>query len=507
MKKLSVLFLAVLLMTASCREILEEIKKLPKDDEPKKEAPSKFKEIGSITLGGEGAAEISAYDAETTQLFVVNNDGESRIDVVDLEDPTQPVLLKSIDITPFGAGVNSVAVSDGLLAAAIEADPAQAEGKIVFFDTQTCAEVTQANVGALPDMVIFSPDGQYALSANEGEPSGYEAGDEDPLGSLSIIEVQNGFVTTTLDFKAFNGMEKTLAQEGFRVFGPGATLAQDVEPEYIAVSENSRTAWISLQENNGLARIDLESKTITEIIPLGLKDYALAENAMDASDEDGIISLNTWPVWGVYQPDAIAAYSVNGLSYIISANEGDAREYNGFEEEIRVEDVVLDPLVFPYYEELQKEENLGRLQITSTLGDTDNDGEYEELYAFGGRSFSIWDGLSGQQVFDSGNEVEKLIIEAGLYDDGRSDAKGVEPEGVTIGKIGQRTIAFIGLERVDAIMVYDVTNPFQPQFLQILESGDAPEGLVFVPAEDSPAGKSLLIVSSEDDGQVKIFQP
>ena len=284
-------------------------------------------------------------------------------------------------------------------------------------------------------------------------------------------------------------------------------MAEDVEPEFVTISEDSHYAWVSLQENNGLARVDLNSKTIDDILPLGFKDYSLPKNAIDVSDEDDRVQLNTWPVFGMYQPDAIAAYSVNGLSYIITANEGDARDYDGFSEEERVEDLELDTHAFPNAEKLQMKDQLGRLEITATLGDTDNDGAYEALYSYGARSFSIWDGLSGEQIYDSGNELEKVVIAAGWYDDGRSDAKGVEPEGVVLGTIGHHTVAFIGLERVDAVAVYDVTNPYRPQFLQLLESGDAPEGLVFVSAADSPNDKSLFIVSSEDDGTVKIFQP
>jgi len=507
MKKTLFFLVSVLLFSTSCKELIEEILDQPKDDKPKKESPSTFKEVASITLGGEGAAEISAFDKESKRLFVVNNDADSRIDVVDLEDPENPLYTSSISIVEYGAGVNSVAVSHGLLAAAIEADPTEDDGIIVFFDTHTLTKIAEVAAGALPDMVTFSPDGQYALSANEGEPSGYEEGDIDPIGSITIIEVKKGFTAKTLDFTAFEGMKNALATQGFRVFGPGGSLSQDVEPEYITVSENSKTAWVALQENNGLARIDLTSKTVTDILPLGNKDYSLIENAIDASDEDDKIKLNSWPVLGIYQPDAIAAFTVGGLSYIISANEGDAREYDGLEEEVRVKDLKLDPAIFPEAAALQEDDRLGRLQITNTLGNTDDDDEYEALYAFGGRSFSIWDGLSGQMIYDSGNEVEKLIIEAGLYDDGRSDAKGVEPEGVAVGKMGKRIIAFIGLERVDAVIVYDITNPYKPQFVKILKSGDAPEGLVFVPAEDSPNEKSLLIVSSEDDGQVKIYQP
>ena len=506
MKRLTLLSLIVyaLLVTTSCQELLEEFVK-GGGNPSTQENPANFQEVGQITLGGEGAAEISAYDPATQRLFVVSNDDSPRIDVVDLQDPTHPTLLESIDITPYGGGANSVAVSDGLLAAAVEADPAQHPGSVIFFATESLEAVQQVTVGALPDMVTFSPNGDYVLSANEGEPSDdYQT---DPLGTVSIIEVNNDYAVTTLDFSAFENQRAHLAAEGFRVFGPHASLAEDVEPEFVAVSDNSRYAWVSLQENNGLARINLETKLVDDILPLGFKDYSLSENAVDVSDKDDRIQLNVWPVLGMYQPDAIAAYRVNGRSYVVTANEGDARDYDGFSEEERVADLMLDAHAFPDAEQLQQEDQLGRLEITTTLGDTDHDGAYEALYSFGARSFSIWDGLTGEQVYDSGNELEKLIIDAGLYDDGRSDAKGVEPEGVTLGKMGHRTIAFIGLERVDAVVTYDVTNPYRPRFLQVLESGDAPEGLVFVPAADSPTQKSLFIVSSEDDGMVKVFQP
>ena len=496
---------ATLLLTTACQEFLEEITKGRPLQPPSQENPAYFQEVGSLVLGDEGAAEISAYDPDTQRLFVVSNDRTSRIDVVDLRDPAHPTLSETIDITPYGGGANSVAVSEDQLAVAVEADPAQQPGVVVFFNTTSLKATRQVTVGALPDMVTFSPNGSYLLSANEGEPS--DEYDVDPLGTVSIIEVNDQYSVTTLDFSAFANQQNTLADEGFRVFGSHASLAEDVEPEFITVSDDSRYAWVSLQENNGLARIDLKSKVIDDILPLGFKDYSTAENATDVSDRDDRIQLNTWPVFGMYQPDAIAAYQVNGLPYVITANEGDARDYDGFSEEERVEDITLDPSMFPSTETLLAEDQLGRLQITTTLGDADHDGVYEALYSYGGRSFSIWDGLTGEQVYDSGNELERRVIGAGWYDDGRSDAKGVEPEGVTLGQIGHRTVAFIGLERADAVVIYDVTNPFRPQFLQVLESGDAPEGLTFVAAEDSPNGKSLFIVSSEGDGTVKVFQP
>lgn len=509
MKNTWILLCILALTFSSCKQLIDEILEDVKHNDDNDAKEVSFEKIGNIFLEAgveepEGAAEISAYDPKTMQLFVVNNFEESTIDVVDLSEPSNPTLVNSIDIAPYGGGVNSVAVHKGLLAAAVEAENATHPGSVVFFSTEDLSEVNVAIVGALPDMVTFSPNGRFALVANEGEPN--DDYTDDPVGSVSIIQIHPSFAVTTLGFESFNSAKEALEQDGYRVFGPGATLAQDTEPEYIAVSDNSLVAWVSLQENNGLARIDLISKTITGIFPLGFKDYSLAENAIDASDEDGVILQAPRPALGMYQPDAIAAYKSMGMNYVITANEGDARDYDGFSEEERVEDLMLDETAFPNAASLQMEENLGRLEITTTLGDADGDGKYEELYSYGARSFSIWDGGTGMQVYDSGNEVEDIIIAEGLYDDGRSDAKGVEPEGVVIGKIDGHQIAFIGLERVDAVVVYDVSDPYSPVFLQVLETGDAPEGLLFVPAKDSPNGKELFIVSSEDDGQVIIYE-
>ena len=468
------------------------------------EDPSSFKEISEIDLGDEGASEIAAYDPSTKRLFVVNNASNSKVDVVDLSDPTSLSSNTSISVAN---GANSVAVSNGLLAVAVEGASTQDNGSIVIYNTSTLAQEATVTVGALPDMVTFSPDGAFIISANEGEPN--DDYDNDPNGSISIIEVNNSYAVTTLDFTSFNGSETTLEANGFRVFGPDADLAADVEPEYIAVSDDSQTAWVSLQENNGIAKINLSTKTITDIYPLGFKDYSLSDNAINPSDrDDDDVTLSTWPVKGMYQPDAIAVYSVNGTNYVVSANEGDAREYDEFEEEERIKDVDLDPTIFPNAATLQEDDQIGRLKITNTIGDTDGDGDYDVLYNYGARSFSIWNGDNGSLVWDSGNDLEEKLIseKPGLYDDGRSDDKGVEPEGVAIGVMGDKTIAFIGLERADAVAVYDITTPSSPQYLQMLEVGDAPEGLFFVSAADSPNGRAILIVSSEDDGIVKVFQ-
>ncbi|MDC6365667.1 MULTISPECIES: choice-of-anchor I family protein [Flavobacteriaceae] len=462
----------------------------------------------TLQVGGDGASEISAFDPSTNKLFVVNVES-NEISVFDISDLSNPVRLSSIVI---GSGSpNSVDVSNCKLAVAVEAEDKQSNGYIQVYDTKDHTLKDSYMVGALPDMVAFSPNGKYIVSANEGEPN--DDYTVDPKGSIAIIKVA-AKQTTILDFESFNADEAALEAQGFRVFGPNATLAMDVEPEYVAISDNSKTAWVTLQENNGVAKVNLRNNKIEAILPLGYKDYSLPGNEIDPSDRDDKKELRSVPAFGTYHPDAIAYYKVNGMDYIVTANEGDAREYEGdpgFVEEDRVKDVVLDPTVFPDWETLQEDENLGRLKLTLTQGDIDNDGDYDEIYSFGARSFSIWSG-NGQLVYDSGNDIATKTLEltpaAFNGDDGRSDDKGAEPEAVTIHEIGGKQILFLGLERNNQVMIYDISDPYAPEFIEILEnSGDVgPEGLLIIDAEDSPTGKDLLVVSNEVSGTVTFYE-
>lgn len=461
----------------------------------------------TIKVGGEGASEITAYDKISKKLFTVNVD-LNEISIHDIANLDTPVKENSISLNAYGAP-NSVAIFEGKLAIAVEDNVKQNPGKILLYNTVDNSLLKQYTVGSLPDMVTFSPDGKMIVSANEGEPN--DDYTVDPEGSISIINLEND-VVTTLNFTAFNAQEAALESEGFRVFGPNADLAKDAEPEYVAISEDSKTAWVSLQENNGIAKVNLQTKTIEAIYPLGFKDYSLAKNTLDASDKDDVKELKSWPVKGIYMPDAIVYVKINGVEYIISANEGDARDYDGFSEEVRMDDLTLDETVFDADKDYLNEMNLGRLKTTTTLGDANNDGKVEELYSYGARSFSIWSD-NGNLVYDSGNSIatQTLALTTDRFNDNdkRSDDKGAEPESVEVLNIGdQRYILFVGLERNDQVMVYDITNPNAPEFLQILSNSDdeAPEGLLVIKSEDSPNGKDLLVVSNEDSGTVTIYQ-
>ncbi|WP_346238583.1 choice-of-anchor I family protein [Niabella insulamsoli] len=512
MKHTTKLLMAALIAIAACKKT--ETPVIPEEEYFINEDPASFSEIGQIDIGETGAAEIAAYDSSTQKLFVVNNavadDGDvNKIDVIDLKKPETPVLITSISMAPYGGAVNSLSVHEGKLAAAIQSVPKTNNGTVAILKTTDYTEIKAVTVGALPDMVTFSPDGKFILTANEGEPNAdYSI---DPKGSISIIDLANNYNVQTLFFDAFASQAAALKAKGFRVFGPSATpdFAANIEPEYITVASDSKTAWVTLQENNAIAKIDITGKAITDIFPLGFKNYAFPGHEIDPTNDDDQYVAATWNVKGVYMPDAIAITEHQGIPYLFTANEGDAREYETYEEAQRIgnKDIVLDAAAFPNATDLKKNSALGRLNITTTLGDNDGDGDYDELYSFGARSFSVWNGLNGTQVFDSKNELDRKAHEAQLYDDGRSDDKSVEPEGITTGKVGNTYVAFIGMERADAVAMYDITDPTQPRFLQIVATGDAPEGVLFIPAKASPTKKSLLIVSSEEDGVVKIYTP
>lgn len=476
----------------------------------------------------DGASEISAYEPGSQRLFTTNG-ATGQLDVLDLSDPTQPTLLFSIDLAPYGSNANSVAVFGGVVVAAVQANTKTDPGQAVFFDADGNF-LNAVQVGALPDMVTFTAEGSYALVANEGEPN--DDYSIDPEGSVSVIDLRGGVAgldqgdVRTASFTRFNNAD---LDNSIRIFGPGSTVAQDLEPEYITSDPDERIAWVTLQENNAIGIIDIRRARVVGLRGLGFKNHNQNGKGIDASNRDGAINIQPWPVRGMYQPDAIASFQVLGIPFLIMSNEGDSRDYDGFSEEERIGDLTLDPTAFPNAATLQLDENLGRLKTTNTLGDTDGDGDYDRLYSYGARSFSIRL-PDGTLVYDSGDDLEQLTAAAYPADfnssdeendsfDDRSDDKGPEPEGVVVARVGHRTYAFLGLERISGIMVFDISNPFNPSFQSYINTRDfggdpvlstagdiSPEGLAFIDACDSPTGEPLLVVSFEISGSTAVFR-
>jgi len=518
------------------------------------------------------AAEIVDFDPATGQAFVVNAQAGG-VDIYSLAAPANPTFVEELNVAADVAAaidgiaaadlgaVNSVAIhsASNTMVAVIAAEPETNNGYAAFYQASDGSFLAAVEVGALPDSVAISPDGNTVVVANEGQPS--DDYTVDPDGSISVIDISGGASTVTaanVTAVTFDGLAAADIP-GVRISGPGGDIAAALEPEYVAISDDSATAYVSLQENNAIAEVDLATGTLTDVWALGFKDHRSPGNELDVSNRDDVINIRNWPVYGVYMPDSVATYTVNGVPYVVTANEGDSRDYAAHIDELRIKDIggtnsidlpLADVLSFgaDYDQDgdvdstdFLEDEALGRLKIITDLGVTgancDATGTepqnctYEALYAFGARSFSIFNAESQTLVFDSGNDFERITAErnpAGFNasndsnaGDDRSDDKGPEPEGVELAVIEGRTYAFINLERVGGVMVYDITEPERAEFVQYVNDRDftladadldagvtdlGPEITHFVSAEDSPSGNALLLVSNEVSGTLAVYQ-
>ena len=532
------------------------------------------------------AAEIVTFDSDSQQTFVVNADS-GQIDILDSSSITAPTLTTSLNIaadlqtatvitssSEVGAA-NSVAVSNGLIAIAVEAGTKTDDGWIVFYKVADLSYLTAIQVGALPDMVTFTPDGTQVIAAIEGEPNDdYSIDPEGEIALLDITSWDGTTLTTALteigfsDFNVGSGRNGDLPSTKMVLDGYSAsaldnkaTIAESFEPEYVTVNADSTKAYVTLQENNAIAVVDLATKAIDKIIGLGFKDHSLTENKMDASQKDGV-NLKNWPVMGMYMPDSITSMEYNGKTYLLTANEGDDRQdwLDNVTDQTSCEaagyyfdssDNCIDAFTAKdYYNSFNvtlnsglatnggfgEDDELRRLKFSyhTTAAMNGNGTFFNNIYAYGGRSFSIYDAETGEQVFDSGDDFETLTAEkygdsfnndnAENTGDDRSDNKGPEPEAIAVGEVNGKTYAFIGLERMGGIMVYDVSNPESPNFVEYVSNRDitkqpdpsladfdangdyGPEGFKFVSADHSPSGKPLLIVGSEVSGSTTFYE-
>ncbi|MDK9738889.1 choice-of-anchor I family protein [Vibrio sp. D404a] len=547
---------------------------------------SSSKEVTGIRLVGTSvadapfdtsAAEIVSYDVCTDKLYVVNAQAK-KVDVLSLDADGKPSAEGSIDLQSAASAsginigaANSVSTHNGLVAVAIENADKQSNGLIALYRSDTLELITTFNAGALPDMVSFSKDGRYIAAANEGEPNAdYTI---DPEGSVTLIDLLQGpqdAVVKQIDFKAFNAEQSRHSElsDKVRISAPNATVAQDLEPEYLTFSDNGKL-YVALQENNALAAIDVKTATVDAIFGLGGKSWANAE--LDASNKDKKLgNFQSYDMLeGLYMPDSIASYSVNGATYIVTANEGDGREYGidttqkacdelgykwdgddfqgtaqystvedfciAYVDEVRGKklDVADD---HPLAEALKDNKQLARLKVIKPQQTLQAD---QKVQAFGSRSFSIWD-ESGELVFDSGDDFAKIVYQQqpehfnstndnNMSGDDRSDDKGVEPEAIEVAMINGKHYAFIGLERHGGIMVYDVTDPKESRFISYLNNRDFSQPVCTKVDEDgdcdndtynpkagdlgpesikyfSRSGEHFIAVGSEVSGTTSVFR-
>lgn len=491
----------------------------------------KFELLTSYSNGVEGtnSAEIVAYDSSNFRLFIANSIGNS-LDIVDFSDPTLPVAFMSINLDTVGS-INSVAVFNGLVAVALQDLDPQATGYVSFFDGDG-NWLNRLDAGAMPDMLTFNQAGDKLVVACEGEPSNDYL--TDPEGTVAIINL-NGAIpsltqtdVTSVNFNAYNGQEAVLILQGIRIFGPGANTSMDFEPEYVTILDNDSIAYVVLQENNALAVININTGTILDIVALGTIDHSIMGYGMDVSNVTSGINIANFPVHGYFLPDAISSLNIGGSDYLFTANEGDTRAWGGFSEETRVKDVMLDGVAFPDAAYLQDQYLLGRLLMTTTAGDIGGDLDFDEIYTIGTRSFSIWDATTGALVFDSGDMIEQIISNDPIFVNlfnasntagaavtkNRSDDKGPEVEGITVATIDGNHFVFVSLERVGGVLILNVNDPANPEYVGYANNRDAlsngpdrgAEGIIYVSKESSPNGNALLLLANEISSTLSVFQ-
>lgn len=514
---------------------------------------------GQYNVDG-GVMEIVAYNQATEWAYAINGQSGklaaiplagltagAHVEALTGTEIDVKALVEAEDSTFQYGDMTSVAISPDstTLAAALQAQGSNDAGRVALFTCEEDGTLTLealVETGAQPDMVTFAGDG-VVLTADEGEPrEGYGENIADPKGSVTVVDVE-AQESTVVDFSAFDSQRDQLAEDGI-VLKKGSAPSVDLEPEYIAVSGGK--AYVTLQENNAIAVLDIESQAFEGVYSAGFEDHSTT--AIDLDKKDDAYDPQTYEsLLGIRMPDGIAAFTVEGATYLVTANEGDAREW-GDE----------DQGTFYLSED---ERDFGEEGVTSPTGaitaensglegkvvffkTEDFDGlDPEKDYVFGGRSFTVFqvteNGL--EEVFTSGDDFEALTAQYvpeyfnasndnAVLDD-RSGKKGPEAESVTVGTVDGKTYAFVALERTGGVMAYDVTDPEAITFVNYVNTRDfgttvegseeyedgeldkwvtggdvAPEGLLFLDAASSPNGEPLLLAACEVSGTVAVYQ-
>lgn len=441
--------------------------------------------VGHLRLGANAAqAEVVAF-AESCGLAAVLDPAGRAVHFVAVDDPSAPRVTATADLSEMGPTPTGIAASGRFVAVTVAAEPGL-PGTLLILDCRGTV-IARSPVGYHPDAVAFAPNGRKIVTADEGE----LAGDIDPPGGATILDFEPrtgtlGFAQV-LTFRDFDPEGPRAAELPATLrLRPGVLPSLDLEPEYVAISPDSSTAWLTLQESSGIAEIDLDTGSVRRLV--ALPTVSFAGHGIDPSDRDGGSRIAPHPIEGLIQPDGIAAYrGPDGTLRLLIAGEGDSR---GSLDEVRLAELGLDPEALPMRAELEAPERLGRLRVDRMWGDPDHDGALERIVTFGSRAMHVLDAATLEPIWDSGADLERLTHaaaeRAGQHPDLRSAARGPEPEGVAIAAIGGRTFGFVGLERAGGVAVVDLT--FEPPTLL----GWAP----FEPDDISPEG--LAVITSRE---------
>lgn len=543
-------FLAALLLSALPAEGAPPLAGVRASD------PIQMRVVGTCRTGpfDASACEIAAWHPASSRLLVTS----AAAGLVPVQVGTD------LRLSPSDAramrGISSVAVHGDMVAICGSGADASSVGEVIILDP-LMKELASIPVGHGPDMLTFTPDGRTLIVANEAEPS--EDGSIDHPGTLSIIDLSNGVAQPSVrhvTFESFEPQVDALRARGLHAPMPGRSLVQQLEPEYIAVSPDGRWAFVSMQEANAIAIVDIAKARCIALEPLGMKDFGADGVGLDPSDKDGGPAIARWPIHGLYQPDTLACFVHGKELFVASANEGEPRDHSFWSEVRRLSELahrdggsmpVLDAQAFPATApdgagpelqlrtpaRLRAADGAGRLQVSRVAGDVDGDGDSDRLITFGGRSASLWrvrcddagTPLGLELAWDSGSAIERTILERmpkafnadhdkGDSADARSDVRGPEPEGLAVADIGGRRILFVGLERPGGVIAWDITDPRAPTLATYANRRDpqadapdaagdlGPEGLLVIPAATSPTGRPLLVVCNEVSGTLTVLE-
>lgn len=498
-------------------------------------------------------AEISGSVAIGNRFYTISSGGSNRITLSDWSDPQNPRYLQQLDLG--GNVTTSVATYGNLVAIAVTPDAYDASGtsvptpksEIRFYRlvppsgsnaNASLVEVGRVEAGFLSDGMRFSADGRQLYVANEGQPNSDFT--QDPVGSVTIVSITGTplkprFEKVDVAMPELNAPGLELLGAGIRFSGKDGvttTFAQSAEPEY--VSSAGGYLFATLQENNAVARINLATNKVEAYIGLGWVDYRKV--AVDLLDTGSTFApVKDQNVVGLRMADGIAAFQQRGGVYFLTANEGDARDYSGYLDERRDSSLsgggystVPGRLRLIVNNEKVSGLKDEALVLSGDLADADprNDFSFESAtrngtpVSFGSRSLSLFDGITGELVWDSwmtdsiggvnyNTSLQNIASFAGVYDDSRSDDKGVEPESVVVVDYIGRRYAVAAMERTNAgdtldqvtqgglLVVYDITDVRNVDFVTYQTVSRSPEGIEVIKPLQSPTRRTLLGVSSE----------
>ena len=468
--------------------------------------------LSSFRAGPSGG-EIVVFNPVNNMMYVI---GEFGLDmyVVDISNPSNPILAKTVDVgamasetfQPYEITAVAVNVPRSLIGLGIQHEDFDANGWLLILDFDG-NYVAHFPAGVGPDMVGFTPNGEYLLSANEGEPRyGFGYGTYDPEGSVTFVRIADGYART-VGFHAFDDRRDELVADGV-ILKVGVPPSRDLEPESLAFTGDSQRVFVSLQENNAIAVFDMTTYEFSGIYGLGIVDHSLPGNEIAIRTGDEIIIQNE-NVFSVRHPDGIFAINIGGTYYLLTANEGDSRVWEDYSDIHNV-----------YVEE--------GVRVSALISELKDGLSNDNIYLQGSRSFSIFRADDMSLVFDSGSDFEKIT--ARIFPEhfnanhtnnnmhGRTAARGPEPEYVVAMTIDSRVYAFVGLERIGGVFMYDITNPAQAFYVDYINvrdfsspfdialSGDlGAEKLYAIPAHLSPTGMPLVLVANEASGTITIL--